>query len=81
VKASPIATRRLRSLRLFSTPPKPLISQIPSAEPKIPWGKFELRSLTGNRQIPLVFGWPMGFLAGWANISLSPRILEDQRCE
>ena len=86
MKTSPIATGRLKSLRLFSTPPKPLIFQIPSAEPKIPWGKvarccFELRSLTGNRQIPLVFGWPMGFLTGWANISLSPRILEDQRCE
>ena len=23
----------------------------------------------------------MGFLPGWANISLTPRILEDQRCE
>src|SRR5207245_5147269 len=43
--------------------PKPLIFQIPSAESKISCGKvarccFELPSLTGDRQIPIVFGGP-----------------------
>jgi hypothetical protein len=58
---------------------KPLIFQIPSAEPKIPWGKvarccFELQSLTGNRKFRSSSGgpwvsWPGGpiFLSGHAS--------------
>ena len=86
MKTSPITTGRLKSLRLFSTPPKPRFFKFRRLSQKISWGKvarccFELPALTGNLANSDRLRWPTGLLTGWTNISLSPRILEDQRCE